>query len=108
VACANRLERRFPGCAVPARGYRFGGGDQLWVYYNARESALFAILYHTAANTMGLYLFSMFPDSDLPSLYWLLAAVNWVVAVVVVLVAGPSLVRTPAQSKVATEPAAGA
>jgi hypothetical protein len=79
-----------------------------WVYYNARESALFAILYHTAANTMGLYLFSMFPDSDLPSLYWLLAAVNWVVAVVVVLVAGPSLVRTPAQSKVATEPAAGA
>jgi hypothetical protein len=66
-----------------------------WVYYNARESALFAILYHTAANTMGLYLFSMFPDSDLVRLYWLLAAVNWVVAVVVVLVAGPSLRRQP-------------
>jgi uncharacterized protein len=78
-----------------------------WVYYNARESALFAILYHTAANTIGMYLFSMFPDSDLVRLYWLLAAVNWVVAVVLVLVAGSNLVRTPAQPEVASEPVAG-
>jgi hypothetical protein len=66
-----------------------------WVYYNARESALFAILYHTAANTIGMYLFSMFPNSDLLRLYWLLAAVNWVVVIIVVLVAGPNLRRQP-------------
>jgi membrane protease YdiL (CAAX protease family) len=78
-----------------------------WVYYNARESALFAILYHTAANTIGMYLFSMFPDSDLGRLYWLLAAVNWLVAVILVLVAGSNLVRTPAQPEAAIEPVAG-
>jgi membrane protease YdiL (CAAX protease family) len=78
-----------------------------WVYYNAHESALFAILYHSAANTMGMYLFSMFPASDLVRLFWLLAAVNWVAAVVVVVVAGPSLVRTPAQPEVASEPVVG-
>ena len=36
-------------------------------------------------------LFGMFPDSDSLRLYWLLAAVNWAVAAVLVLVAGSSL-----------------
>lgn len=66
-----------------------------WVYYNARESALIAILYHTAANTMGLYLFPTFSGNDFVRLFWLLAAVNCVMAVVVVLVAGPNLRRQP-------------
>ncbi len=66
-----------------------------WVYYNARESALLAILYHTAANTMGLYLFPTLAGPDLARAYWLLAAVNCVVVVVVVLVAGPNLRRQP-------------
>lgn len=66
-----------------------------WVYYNAHESALLAILYHTAANTMGLYIFPIVSGNDLVRLFWLLAAVNCVMAVVVVLVAGPSLRRQP-------------
>ena len=56
-----------------------------WVYYNARESALLAILYHTAANTIGAYLFHLFAGPDLVQLYWLLAAFNAVAAVIVVI-----------------------
>ena len=52
-----------------------------WVYYNSRESALLAILYHTAANTMGLYFRPMLSGPDLVQHYWLLAAVNCVVAI---------------------------
>lgn len=64
-----------------------------WVYYNAYKSALLAILYHTSANTMGLYLF---PTSILPEsvrMYWLLAAVNCAAAIIVVLVAGQNFRR---------------
>lgn len=64
-----------------------------WVYYSAHESALLAILYHTTANTMGLYLFPAFSGPDLVRMFWLLAAVNCVGAIVVVLVAGPNLRR---------------
>jgi uncharacterized protein len=67
-----------------------------WVYYNARESALFAILYHSVANTAGLYFAPMFAGPDLVTYFWLLAAVNGVCALVVVLVTGPSLRRRPA------------
>jgi hypothetical protein len=56
-----------------------------WVYYNARESALLAILYHTAANTMGLYLFPMLAGPDLVRAYWLLAAMNGIAAIGVVI-----------------------
>ncbi len=66
-----------------------------WVYYNAGESALLAILYHTAANTISLYLIPMFSGPDLVRLFWLLAGVNVVVAVALAVVAGPNLVRTP-------------
>ncbi|MBV9960137.1 MAG: CPBP family intramembrane metalloprotease [Acidobacteria bacterium] len=62
-----------------------------WIYYNARESALFAILYHTAANALSLYLFSMFSGPHLLKLYWLLAAVNWFVALMVMLLTGRTL-----------------
>jgi hypothetical protein len=57
-----------------------------WVFYNARQSALLAILYHTAANTMGIYFSHMLSGPDLTRYFWLLAAVNCVVAVVVVIV----------------------
>ena len=55
-----------------------------WVYYNARESALLAILYHTAANTMGRYFAPMLSGPDLIDYFWLLAAVNAVAAIIVV------------------------
>ena len=58
-----------------------------WVYYNANESALLAIIYHTTANTMGMYFFPAFSGPDLVQLFWLLAAVNCVVAAIVLLVA---------------------
>lgn len=69
-----------------------------WVYYNSGGSALLAILYHTAANTMGgagLNLFQIFSGSDFVRVWWLLAAVNWGVVVILVLVAGPNLRRQP-------------
>jgi membrane protease YdiL (CAAX protease family) len=66
-----------------------------WVYYNARESALLAILYHTSANTMGIYFSSMFSGPDQVRYFWLLAAVNCVVATALVLIAGPTLQRQP-------------
>jgi uncharacterized protein len=56
-----------------------------WVYYNARQSALLAILYHSAANTMGIYYSHMISGPDLTRYFWLLAAINCVVAVSVVL-----------------------
>ena len=62
-----------------------------WVYYNARESALLAVLYHAAANTMGLYTFPMFSGAHLVMLWWLLAAANAVAATVLVIRTGPSM-----------------
>jgi hypothetical protein len=58
-----------------------------WIYYNSRQSALLAIIYHSAANAAGLALFHGYSDQDLLSLFWSLAAVN-LVAVIVVLVIG--------------------
>jgi hypothetical protein len=43
-------------------------------------------LYHTAANTMGIYFSPMLAGPDLTRHFWLLAAVNCVAAVVVVIV----------------------
>ncbi len=62
-----------------------------WVYYNARGSALLAILYHSSANTMGLYFSPMLSGPDLVRYFWLLAAVNWIAAIGVVLMTGPTL-----------------
>jgi uncharacterized protein len=56
-----------------------------WVYYNARESALLAILYHTAANTIGIFYSHTLAGANLTRYFWLLAAVNVVVAASVVL-----------------------
>jgi len=64
-----------------------------WVYYNTRGSALMAMLYHTAANTIGIYYSPMLSDADQVRYYWMLAVVNWVVAVGVILMTGPTLQR---------------
>jgi hypothetical protein len=56
-----------------------------WVYYNARQSALLVILYHSAANAIGIAYGHTLAGPDLTRYYWLLAAVNCVVAVAVVL-----------------------
>jgi uncharacterized protein len=56
-----------------------------WVYYNTRESALLAILYHSAANTMGTYYGYALAGPSLTRYFWLLAAANAVAAVIVVM-----------------------
>jgi uncharacterized protein len=80
-----------------------------WVYYNARESALLAILYHTAANTVGIFYTHLITGADLARYFWLLAAVNAAVAVSVVLFDQKTW-RVPASSVppiTRTEPVAG-
>jgi membrane protease YdiL (CAAX protease family) len=74
-----------------------------WVYYNGRESALLAWMYHSSANTMGLYFAPMFTGRDHVTYVWLLAAVNCVAAVVVIVATGPSLGRK-SPSPAATAP----
>ena len=66
-----------------------------WVFYNARGSALLAILYHTSANTLGLYFAPMFTGPDLIRYFWLLAMINALFAVLVILLTGPDLQRNP-------------
>jgi hypothetical protein len=56
-----------------------------WVFYNTRESALLAILYHSAANTIGIFYSHTLAGADLTRYFWLLAAINLVAAVSVVL-----------------------
>ncbi len=63
-----------------------------WVYYNARESALLAILFHTAQNAIGgFYLFQVFSGPDLVRLWWLWATMYAAAAAAVILVAGANL-----------------
>lgn len=64
-----------------------------WVYYNAHKSALLAIIYHTSANTMGLYFFTASIGPELVRMFWLLAVVNCAVAAILVLVAGQKFRR---------------
>jgi membrane protease YdiL (CAAX protease family) len=66
-----------------------------WVYYNARESALLAILYHSAGNALGIYFSPAFSGPDQARYFWLLAAVNIVAATLVVLLTGTTLQRRP-------------
>jgi uncharacterized protein len=63
-----------------------------WVYLHARGSVLIATLFHGAINlSQGLLLDGLDPARE----YWLLAAVYTVVALVLVVAAGPSLSRRP-------------
>jgi hypothetical protein len=54
-----------------------------WVYYHAGESALLAIVYHSAANSMGMYFSRTSSAPGAARYFWSLAAANCVAAVVV-------------------------
>lgn len=58
------------------------------MYYNGRESALLAWLYHTSANTVGQYSLPFFPGPDRVTYFWVLAGMNLVATIVVVLAMG--------------------
>jgi uncharacterized protein len=68
-----------------------------WVFYNAQRSALLAMLYHTTANTFGLYFSPMFSGPDISLFYWLLAGFNWLFAILVLLLTGSDLQRQSLQ-----------
>ena len=61
-----------------------------WVYNNTQGSVLLATLIHTSHNAIEGFFGGMFSGADLTTLYWLLAGVWVVTAIVVVLVAGPA------------------
>jgi membrane protease YdiL (CAAX protease family) len=74
-----------------------------WVYNNTRGSLLLVTLLHAAVNAATMSL----PDTtgDL-RLYWVEIGVRYVVAIIIVLVAGPDLVRKPKPVRVTVpEPA---
>lgn len=69
-----------------------------WVYYNTRGSALLPMLYHTAANTVGIYFGSSLSGPDLVRYQWLLAGVTLAATMIVVVLTGPTLQRRPTRT----------
>jgi membrane protease YdiL (CAAX protease family) len=68
-----------------------------WIYQHTQGNLLLPILLHTSVNVSAKYLFfPMFGEADILLAWWLLGALWFVVAVIVVLVTGPNLVRRDA------------
>ena len=61
-----------------------------WVYNNTQGSVLLAALIHTSHNAIEGFFGGMYSGAYLTTLYWLLAGVWVLTAIVVVLVAGPA------------------
>ena len=58
-----------------------------WIYYKSNNNAMLAILYHGAANAMGIAFFQGYTGADQLRLFWLLAATN-LAAVAVIIITG--------------------
>ena len=62
-----------------------------WVFNNAKGSVLIIMLMHAANNAVsGSFFFPMFSGADSVREAWLLALVWWVVAVLVIVISGPT------------------
>jgi uncharacterized protein len=62
-----------------------------WVFNNAKGSVLIIMLMHAANNAVsGSFFFPMFSGADSVREAWLLALVWWVVAVLVIIISGPT------------------
>ncbi|MEQ1763658.1 MAG: CPBP family intramembrane glutamic endopeptidase [Pyrinomonadaceae bacterium] len=55
-----------------------------WIYYGSGQSALLAIIYHGAANAMGIAFFQSYSGTDQIWLFWCLAAMNFIAMVLIV------------------------
>jgi membrane protease YdiL (CAAX protease family) len=76
-----------------------------WLYYNARGSALLVIVYHTAQNSVGIWLlFSLFQGGDLERLWWIWSGLYALAAISLALLNGPSLRRAAPVGSVKMEP----
>lgn len=65
-----------------------------WLYNQTQGNLLLPVLFHTAQNMAGKYLFSpSFSGADLIQLWWLMAMLWCMVAGTIILVTGPNLSR---------------
>jgi membrane protease YdiL (CAAX protease family) len=80
-----------------------------WLYRHTQGSLLMPALFHTSNNTTAYFVFwaGMFSGGDLLRLWWLQGGLWVVAAVIVILLTGPNLVRTPVEPEVVIEPVAG-
>jgi hypothetical protein len=77
-----------------------------WVYYNARESALLALLYHSVANTFGRFFGPAFTGADAIRQAWLLSGANVVVALVILAATNGTFSSRGTRPKIDPAPAA--
>jgi hypothetical protein len=66
-----------------------------WIFVHTRSSVFIAILFHAWFDVVLLYGFEMVAKTDAALTWWLLAAVQATVAVIVVAIWGTNLVRRP-------------
>lgn len=75
-----------------------------WVYRHTQGNLLLPTLFHAANNTIAGLWFALFSGSDALRIWWLAPSLWVAAAVIVVLIYGPNLVRTPAQPKMMGKP----
>jgi len=74
-----------------------------WLYQHTNGSVVIAILFHSLFNTVAVIFYPLFTGVYLEQMLWLFLVVNLLVAVAVVVLAGPNL-RRPSVPSVATAP----
>ncbi len=66
-----------------------------WLYNNTKGSVLLTTLAHAAQNAVGgAFAFQLFAGADMVRLFWLVAALSWVLALGLVLLTGRNLSRS--------------
>jgi membrane protease YdiL (CAAX protease family) len=78
-----------------------------WIFLHTRASVFIAVLFHAWFDVVLLYGFAMVAPSDAALIWWLLAATKNVLAIIVVAIWGPDLIRRPS-TEVQVGPAAAA
>ena len=76
-----------------------------WIFVHTRSSLFIAILFHAWFDVVLLSGFAMVATTDAAMTWWLLAAVQATLAVIVVAIWGPDLVRKPSAEAQSTSDA---